>query len=153
MGQALGLQHRGLRVVEAQVVGHLLDVIDDVVEGGGQPQDVVAVDRRHERLVDAPDHLLGDVVAVLLADEDVPSQALALRESDQHLLQQLRRPDHVRRGALEQVEELAVPCAQQATQGAEQAPRARGVLMLAVHARRLTAAGLEIQDPARVNAM
>ena len=46
VGQALGLLHRRLDLVEAEVVGHLVDEVDDVVEVADEPEDVLAVDRR-----------------------------------------------------------------------------------------------------------
>ena len=57
--QPLRLLHRRLDPVEAEVVGDLLGEVDDVVERRGQLEDVLAVDRRDERLVEA----LDDVVA------------------------------------------------------------------------------------------
>src|SRR3954470_11395136 len=68
--QALGLLHRRLDAVEPEVVGDLVDEVDDVVERGGEGQDVLAVDRRHERLVEPLDQVVGDPVARLLADDD-----------------------------------------------------------------------------------
>jgi hypothetical protein len=73
----------------------------------------------------------------LLADEDVPRQSPTLGESDEHLLQQLGRADDVGRGALEQVEELAIAGAEQAAQGCQQ-PARPGVL--AAHRRRSSSA-------------
>jgi hypothetical protein len=106
--QPLGLLHRGLDLVQAHVVGDLLGEVDDVVEPRGQLQDVLALDRSDERLIEALDDVVGDPVALLLADQDVPGELLALGEGAQHLVEQVRGADDVPRGLLEQVEELAV---------------------------------------------
>ena len=70
--------------------------------------DVLTVDRGDERLVEALDDVVGDPVAVLLADQDVAGQVVALGEVQQHLLEQARGAQDVAAGLLEQVEELAV---------------------------------------------
>src|SRR3954451_14907558 len=104
----LGLLHRRLDLVEAEVVGDFLGQIDDVVERTGQLEDVLAVDRRDEGVVQALDHVVGDPVALLLADQDVAREVSALGIGAQHLVEQVGRPDSVRGGLLEEVEELAV---------------------------------------------
>ena len=108
LGQLLGLLHRRLDLVEPEVVGDLLGVVDDVVERGGQLVDVLAVDRGDERLVEALDDVVRDPVAVLLADQDVARELVALGEVAQHLLEQAGGAQDVAAGLLEQVEELAV---------------------------------------------
>ena len=77
VGQPLRLLHRRLDLVEAEVVGDLLGVVDDVVERGGQRVDVLAVDRGDEGLVEAPDDVVGDPVALLLADQDVAGEVVS----------------------------------------------------------------------------
>ena len=67
----LGLDHRRLDPVEREEVRDLLDPVDDVVEPGRERVDVLAVDRRDERLVEALDDVVRDPVALLLADDDV----------------------------------------------------------------------------------
>ena len=69
--EPLRLLHRRLDLVEAEVVGDLLGEVDDVVERRGERVDVLAVDRGDERLVEAPDDVVRDPVALLLADQDV----------------------------------------------------------------------------------
>src|SRR3954465_875229 len=44
VGHALGLLHRGLDLVEAEVVGDLVDEVDDVVEVGRQLEDALRAD-------------------------------------------------------------------------------------------------------------
>src|SRR5215218_1268622 len=90
LGQGLGLLHRRLDLVEAEVVGDLLRVVHDVVERRRQLVDVLPVDRGDEGLVEALDDVVGDPVAVLLADEDLAGELVALREIPQHLLEQCR---------------------------------------------------------------
>src|SRR2546421_165645 len=106
--EPLPLDHRSLDLVEAHVVGDLLGVVDDVVERRGQLVDVLAVDRGDEGLVEALDDVVGDPVALLLADQDVPRQVGALRVVAEHLVQEVGRAHDVARRLLEQVEELAV---------------------------------------------
>ena len=108
VGQLLRLLHRRLDLVEAEEVGDLLDVVDDVVERGGQLVDVLAVDRGDERLVEPPDDVVRDPVAVLLADQDVAGQLAALGVVREQPLEQLGRAQDVAAGLLEEVEELAV---------------------------------------------
>jgi hypothetical protein len=100
--------HRRLDLVEAEVVGDLFDVVDDVVERRGELEDVLAVDRRHERLVEAVDDVVRDAIALLLAEQDVARQFLRLREVAQHLVEQVGGAQDVAAGLLEQVEELPV---------------------------------------------
>ncbi len=65
------LVHRRLDLVQPEVVGDLLGVVDDVVERRGQREDVLAVDRRDERVVEPVDDVVGDPVALVLAVEDL----------------------------------------------------------------------------------
>src|SRR4051795_13533537 len=104
----LRLLHRRLDLVEAQVVGHLVDEVDDVVEVGRELEDVLAVDRRDERRVQPMMDVVGDPVALLLADHDVAGEVRPLREVGEHLVEEIRPPHHVARRLLEQVEELPV---------------------------------------------
>src|SRR5215210_5408605 len=106
--EILRLLHRRLDLVEAEVVRDLLGEVDDVVERGGQLVDVLAVDRRDERLVQPLDDVVGDPVAVLLADQDLARELVALRVRVQQLLEQRDRALDVPAGLLEQVEELTV---------------------------------------------
>src|SRR3954447_14057626 len=106
--QPVGLVHRRLDLVEAEVVGGLLDEVGDVVERRGELQDVLAVDRRDEGLVEAVDDVVGDPVAVLLAHDDVAGEVGGVRPAAQEPDQQLRGGDEVARSGLEQVEVLVV---------------------------------------------
>ena len=108
MGQALGLLHRRLDLVEAEVVGDLVDEVDDVVEVADEPQDVLAVDRRDERRVQPLVDVVGDPVALLLADHDVPREVGPVGVVGEHLVQQVGAADDVGGRLLEQVEEHAV---------------------------------------------
>jgi hypothetical protein len=60
------------------------------------------------RAVQPVDHVVGDPVALLLADHDVPGEIAPVREVGEHLVEQIRPADDVLGGLLEQVEELAV---------------------------------------------
>src|SRR5919198_1287137 len=68
--QALRLLHRGLDLVEAEVVGDLVDEVDDVVQRADQVEDVLAVDRRDEGLIEVLVDVVRDPIALLLADDD-----------------------------------------------------------------------------------
>jgi hypothetical protein len=59
---------------EREVVRDLLDEVDDVVQRGREIEDVLALDRRHERLVEALDDVVRDPVALLLADHDLAGE-------------------------------------------------------------------------------
>ena len=74
-GQTLSLGHRRLDLVQPEVVRDLLGVVDDVVERRGQVEDVLAVDRRDDRLVEPADDVMGDLIAVVLAGQDVPARS------------------------------------------------------------------------------
>src|SRR4051794_39790563 len=106
--ELLRLLERRLDLVEAEVVGDLLGVVDHVVERGRERVDVLAVDRRDEGLVEPPDDVVGDPVPVLLADEDVAGELAALGERDEHVLEQARGAQDVAAGLLEEIEELPV---------------------------------------------
>src|SRR4051812_21993819 len=106
--ELLRLLHRRLDAVEPEVVGDLLDVVDDVVERGGEVEDVLALDRRHERLVEALDDVVRDPVALLLADHDLARQLAMVGPAVEHVLEDLAGLDDVAPGLLEQVEELAL---------------------------------------------
>src|SRR5918999_2543825 len=103
------LVHRRLDAVQAEEVGDLLDEVDDVVQRRRQRVDVLAVDRRHERLIQALDDVVGDPVALLLADHHLARELAAVRPVLEHALEQLGGADDVGSRLLEQVEELALP--------------------------------------------
>jgi hypothetical protein len=107
-GEPLRLHHRRLDPVEAEEVGDLLGVVDDVVESGGERVDVLAVDRRDERLVEALDDVVGDPVAFVLAGEHIATEVAVVGPRLEHLLEEAGRLDDVRAGLLEEVEELAL---------------------------------------------
>src|SRR5215208_1450664 len=107
--ELLGLLHRGLDAVQRQEVGDLLDEVDDVVHARRERVDVLAVDRRDERRVEALDDVVRDPVALLLADDHVPPDLPVVGPVVEHALEQLRGTNDVGAGFLEQVEELAFP--------------------------------------------
>ena len=109
MREPLPLLHRRLDLVEAQVVGRLLREVDDVVERGGQRVDVLAVDRGDEGLVEPPDDVVRDAVALLLAEEDLAGELLApVGVGAKELVEQIGRADDVPPGLLEEVKVQAV---------------------------------------------
>src|SRR4051794_21909385 len=101
------LVHRRLDPVQRQEVRRLLDEVDDVVERRRQRVDVLAVDRRHERRVQALDDVVRDPVALLLADHDLARERGVVGPLLEHPLEQLGGAHDVRARLLEEVEELA----------------------------------------------
>ena len=107
-GQLLCLRHRGLYLVEVEEICGLFDVVDDVVEPGGQRVDVLAVDRGHEGRVEALDDVVRDPVAFLLGDQDLPADVLVIGPGCHHLVEHLRRAQRVLTALTEEVEEGTV---------------------------------------------
>ena len=107
--ELLRLDHRGLDAVQREEVRHLFRVVDDVVERGGEGVDVLAVDRRDERLVEALDDVVRDPVALVLAvHQSRPSSPWSGHASSMSSSRR-GRADDVRAGLLEEVEELSLP--------------------------------------------
>ena len=104
--EMLRLLHRRLDPVQREEVRDLLDEVDDVVHAGREREDVLAVDRRDERRVEALDDVVRDAVALLLAHDDVARQLPVVGPLLEHALQQLGGAHDVRAGLLEEVEEL-----------------------------------------------
>ena len=110
VGELDRLLHRGLDRVQAERVGDLLGVVDDVVERGRQPVTLAGVERR----ADAPaarqpmDHIVGDAVALVLALAHLLRERRALGVVGQQIAQQQRRAQHVAARFLEQVEQALV---------------------------------------------
>src|SRR3954454_15252762 len=73
LGEQAGVLHRGLDAVQAQHVGGLLGVVDDVVEGSRELQALERVERlaRRAAVVQAVDDVVGDPVAVVLAVDEL----------------------------------------------------------------------------------
>src|SRR3954447_17225858 len=107
-GHPLRLLHRRLDAVEPEEVRDLLDEVHDVVQAGGERDDVLAVERRDERLVQPLDDVVRDPVALLLAHDDVARQLSVVGPLVEHALEQLGGADAVVPGLLEEVEELAL---------------------------------------------
>ena len=107
--QLLRLLHRRLDPVEPEEVGDLLDEVDDVVERRGERVDVLAVDRRDERRVQALDDVVRDPVALLLADRRRRARARRGRASCSSMRSSSSAARTMLRARLlEQVEELAL---------------------------------------------
>ena len=97
-----GLRRHLLDAVQVELVGDLVHEVADVVEDGRQVVDVLAVDRRHERLVDELDDLVGDAVALVLAVLDLVDQGPPVGVVLEQVEQELRRRDEVRRCPVEE---------------------------------------------------
>ena len=79
VGELDRLLHRGLDRVEAERVGDLLGVVDDVVERGREPVTLAGVERRADAAVAGQpvDHVVGDPVALVLALAHAPAASAA----------------------------------------------------------------------------
>ena len=127
LGQALGLLHGRLDAVEAERVGRLLGVVDDVVDRRGER---VAVAQVHgpaaaAAAVEAVDDVVGDAVSLLLAEQDLPGEAGPLRVVRDQLAQQPGGAGGVSTRLLVEREQLVVhPSAKEAhsTQGTSAFP-------------------------------
>ena len=100
LGQRDGLLHRRLDVVQAEPVGGLLGVVDDVVERRGQRVAVGDVEGRpgwagSTSPVQPVDDVVGDAVALLLAEHQLARQVGVLRVVGEQVAQQQARPLHV----------------------------------------------------------
>jgi hypothetical protein len=104
------LLHRRLDPVDRQRVGRLLGVVDDVVDGGGQSMAVGDPERDLplRTRVQPVDDVVGDPVALLLADQDVPRELGVVGVLGQEVAQQPRGPLDVAPRLLQQLEEAAV---------------------------------------------
>src|SRR5919204_1848823 len=101
----LRLLHRRLDLVQAHEVGGLLDEVDDVVELGGEPVDVFAVDWRDEGGVGPLDDVVRDPVTLLLGEQDLAREAALVGPLLEHLLQHAGGPEGVLAGLIEEIEE------------------------------------------------
>ena len=105
-GDLLRLLHRRLDAVEAELVGRLLGVVDDVVERAGERVHVGGVERAarpvpRERCID----VVRDPVAVVLAAHDVARERRLLGVVGEQVAQQARGALDVLRGVLEEAEQ------------------------------------------------
>ena len=116
------LIHRRLDPVEPEEVGDLLDEVDDVIQRRREGDDVLAVERRHERRVQPLDDVVGDAVALLLADDDIAHRFAVVGPLLEHVLEQPRGAHAVAPRLLEEVEELAFLGREQTTQPAHGRP-------------------------------
>src|SRR5437867_513623 len=105
LGHGPARRGRLLDPVDDQALGSRLDVVEDVVEPAGEIVDVLAIDRRDERRVEALDDLVGDLVGLMLDFLDRVGLGPRVGEVMHQLVQQGRTLDHVLRLLLEQVEE------------------------------------------------
>ena len=97
-----------LDLVEQDDLAHVVCDVGDVVEPRGDADDVLAIERRDEGLVQAPEDLVGQLVAVVLDGVDVADLALHLGEVAQETLERDGRLEAVRRVLVELGEEEAL---------------------------------------------
>ena len=111
LGDRLGLLHRRLDRVAAELVGGLLGEVDDVVERDGQRVDVGGVEVRAAALLGEPaQDRVGDPVALLLAEVDLADLLGGVGDGRERVAQQRGAALGVGAGALEQLEQLGVGC-------------------------------------------
>src|ERR1700730_2112057 len=104
-----GLAAHLLHAVPDDLLRRVVHVVADGVEDAGEPEHVVAVERRHEGAVDQIDQVVCDPVACVLELLDVAHVVVgAVRELVEQLDQALRDRDGIRGGAVVKVEELAL---------------------------------------------
>ena len=77
---ANGLRRRRLDLVDAEQLGGLVDVVDDVVDRGREPVDVLAVERRDVLRVQELDDLARDAVALVLELLDLRASRTSLSD-------------------------------------------------------------------------
>jgi hypothetical protein len=95
------------------VVGRLLGEVDDIVQGGRKRVTVVGRERARAAsgaAVQAVDDVVGDAVALLLAEQQVARELVALGPRGQQVAQEQRRSLDVAARFLEQVEGHGVRC-------------------------------------------
>ena len=96
-----------LHAVADDVPRRLVDVVADVVERPGQPVHVVAVERGDEGAVQQANHLVRQPVALVLEVLDVADPLLRpVRRLSQQVDERPRDRDRIRRGLVEELEEL-----------------------------------------------
>jgi len=83
--------------------------VGDVIELRRQTDDVLTVERRDEGLVQVPDDLVVELVAVMLDRVDFPDLVLDVGEVSEELRERLGRLDGVLGVLLEEHEEFALP--------------------------------------------
>ncbi len=91
--------------VEHEHVGHLFDVIEDVVEARDQGMDVLAVERRDKRALEAMPDVMTDLVAAMLGVANLTGALLDEVVLAEHRLEQASRAQDVRSIVDEQLEE------------------------------------------------
>jgi hypothetical protein len=110
LGELLRLVHRRLDAVQPELVGRLLGVVDDVVEGARQRMDVgrVEVAVAAAALGEPAEDLVGDAVALVLAVEHLAGELRPIGVLGEQVPQQARGVPDVAAGLLEQREELGL---------------------------------------------
>ena len=91
--------------MQDEQIGRGVGVVEDVIDVGGEVVDVFAIERRDERGRQRPHDAVGGLVSLVLALLDRGCAALRIVVGRDHLQQEFRRVDDVRRGAAEQLEE------------------------------------------------
>jgi hypothetical protein len=94
-----------LDAIQDEGVGALLDEVDHVVEGADERVDILAIEGRHERRLEAPADLVTELVSTVLRVADLLCALLRSVVGAEHRLEQAGRPEHVRGVLGEQVEE------------------------------------------------
>ena len=104
-----GMARRHLDAVEAEQVGGLLEVVDDVVDLGRELVDVLAVERRQVLRVEQDDEIAGDAVARRLGRLHLLLRDAGVRMLAEAALDEARDLERVLARAREEHEEFGRP--------------------------------------------
>jgi hypothetical protein len=94
--------------VEYKTTGGRVDQVDHIVHGAAKLVDVLAVERRDERLIEFPENLVRNLVAVMLDGFDALHLFRHARVVFEHLYERVRSHDDVLRLLLKQNEEIPI---------------------------------------------
>src|SRR5262249_29868876 len=91
-----------------ELLGGLLDVVDDVVDRAGEGEDVLAVERGHLALAQAVDDLVGHAIALVLALADRLTKAAIVGPGGHQVVDLLSADARVPAGYAEELEDLGL---------------------------------------------
>ncbi len=130
LGELLRFGGGAAQIVERDRFRDILDEIQDVIHGGDQLVDLVAVEGRDEGLVQQRDALVGQLVGGALDGVDALCVRLELGEGAEHRGELAAALDDALRMRVEQVEELPLAGHQASEHRATPSFRGRAILSL-----------------------
>src|SRR3989442_8140925 len=108
-GQALRFGRHRANIVEKQALRDVLHEIEHVVHGRDQLMDLVAVERRDERLMEELHRVMRDLVGLFFMPLDVPAPRLEAAQIAKQCLELHGREHRAARVLIEIIEEPALP--------------------------------------------